>query len=426
MSRSDTSTRFDGWIVVGAVFFLVLASSGLGFYGLAVYLDAIIDEQGFSNSSVSFATSLFFLVSAIVGRAIANPVERGQTRGIVVTGGVLAGGSLAVLGQVEQVWQLYAVYTVFAAGFAMAGLIPCTTLVTRWFHVRRSVALALASSGLSVGGLTLTQLASWLIRERGLADAAPVLGLLFFAMAAAAAVFMWPSPESRGQLPDGRRPEQTDSAAAPAAPAGVDYGTATRTRFFWTTTFGFVCAMSAQVGSIAHLANLGTQRFEEATGAQALLALAVASAGFRLHGGSLAPRVPMMSLTAGCAVLQGISQALLAESGSATMLIVAAFIMGATIGNLLMLQPLLMAETFGVAAYPRIFSLNQLIVTVGIATGPFVLGALEDGFGYRASYWVAACLSVLGATIFLSGGSVERTRRALGLDLVEPAPARDE
>lgn len=426
MTRSDTTARFDGWIVVGAVFFLFLASSGLGFYGLAIYLDAILDEQGFSNSSVSFATSLFFLVSAIVGRAIAKPVERGQTRGIVVTGGALAGGSLAALGQVEQVWQLYAVYTVFAAGFAMAGLIPCTTLVTRWFHVQRSVALAIASSGLSVGGLTLTQLASWLIREQGLADAAPVLGLLFFAMAAAAAVFMWPSPESRGQLPDGRRPERIDNAAAAAASAGVDYATATKTRFFWTATFGFVCAMSAQVGSIAHLANLGSQRFEEATGAQALLALAVASAGFRLVGGYLAPRVPMIALTAGCAALQGISQVLLAESSSTTMLIVAAFIMGATIGNLLMLQPLLMAETFGVAAYPRIFSLNQLIVTVGVATGPFVLGALEDGFGYRASYWVAACLSLLGATIFVSGGSVERTRLDLGLDPAEPALAGNE
>lgn len=407
--RTVPEPGFDGWRVVAAVFLLFVTSAGLGFYGLAIYLEAITDERGFSTSSVSLATSMFFLIAALVGRLMAGPVERGHTRKLVTVGGVLSGLSLIALGRVEEVWQLYLVYVVFAVGFALAGIIPGTTLVTRWFHVRRSLALAVASTGLSVGGLTLTQLASWLIEREGMAGATPWLGGLFAVLVALSAMFMWSDPESRGQLPDGAlRPETTDR---PAVAPGASYEDAVSTRFFWTTTVGFFFAMSAQVGSIAHIANLGTDRVDRTTGALAVLALALASVVFRLLGGLAASRMPLASLTIGFALAQGVSQAMLAEGGSRGALLLAAFLMGATVGNLLMLQALLVAEAFGVRAYARIFSLNQLIITVGVATGPFLLGALEDAYSYRASFWVAGSLSVLSALVFAAGGSVARARQ---------------
>ena len=46
-----------------------------------------------------------------------------------------------------------------------------------------------------------------------------------------------------------------------------------------------------------------------------------------------------------------------------------ALFFGATVGNLLMLQPLLLAEAFGVREYPRIY-LSQLLSTLGVAPGP--------------------------------------------------------
>ena len=43
---------FPGWWVVAAVFIVLSAASGLIFYGLAVYLDALTDEQPFSRCSL--------------------------------------------------------------------------------------------------------------------------------------------------------------------------------------------------------------------------------------------------------------------------------------------------------------------------------------------------------------------------------------
>ena len=63
---------FPGWIVVAAVFIQLMTSSGLAFYGLAIYLDALTDEQAFSTTSVSLATSMFFIVSGLVGQLVAQ------------------------------------------------------------------------------------------------------------------------------------------------------------------------------------------------------------------------------------------------------------------------------------------------------------------------------------------------------------------
>ncbi len=156
---SEDVGRFPGGRVVAGCFIVLTTSSGLSFYGLAVYLNAFSKERGWSLASISLATTLFFVVGGFVGLVIARIIARRDVRVALVGGGVLGGLALAALGQVEERWQLYAVYAVFAVGFSAAGLIPVTTVVTRWYHARRSVALSVASTGLSVGGILITPFA---------------------------------------------------------------------------------------------------------------------------------------------------------------------------------------------------------------------------------------------------------------------------
>lgn len=385
---------FDGWWVVASVFVLLMANAGLGFYGLAVYLDAITDEQGLSTGSVSAATSLYFVVSGIVGRIIAPIIERRDIRIVVGAGALIAGGSMWLLGHVSTLWAIYPVYAVFAVGSAMSGLVPGTTLVTRWFHTKRSVAISVSSTGLSVGGLTLTLLASQLIDRREMAGAMPWLALAYVVVVGISLIRMWPDPELRGARPDG---EPITESAASTPLMGVDYDLAVRSRFFRFVAFGFVFAMGSQVGGIAQLAKLGTERIDRPTGALAVSAVALASVVARLIGGVVASRVSLVPMTAVLAAVQSFALVLLAESTSKGALLLSALLFGCTIGNLLMLQPLVIADRFGVRNYPRIFALEQLIVTVGIAGGPFLLGALHDAVSYRLSYWVAAAMSLVGA-----------------------------
>lgn len=406
MSRHPA--RFPGWTVVTGCFLVLVTSSGLGFYGLAVYLNSFSTEKGWPVASISLATTLFFLVSGFAGLYVARALARYDVRAVVVAGGLLGGAALGVLGQVNERWQLYVVYSVFAVGWSAAGLVPATTVITRWFHVRRSVALSVASTGLSVGGIVLTPFTKWLLDAVGLAAGTPWLAVIWVVGIVPVALLMIrPDPQRLGWLPDGERARHDVPVPAPT---GTPFAEAIRTRFFFAVTVGYLFALGSQVGAIQQLVKLVQERAGSDAATLATTVLAATSVVARLVGGQITNRVEMMRFTVVLATLQAVALALLAVVEAEVALFVAIVLFGVTIGNILMLQPLLIAEHFGVLDYPRIFSRSQFLMMFGTAAGPLVLGWLHDNAGgYRTAYLVAAGASLTGAIVLSLGGPVHRS-----------------
>jgi MFS family permease len=391
------SRVFDGWIVVGAVSVVLLVAGGLGFYGLSVYLKELKDARGFSVGWISGATSLFFVIGGLVGPAVARVIERRDVRIVIAAGGIVAGTALALLGQVQELWQLYLVDALLAVGNTCCFLVPCTTVVTRWFHRRRSVALSIASSGISVGGLVFTPLASTLIDHLGISSASLILGVTWAGVVVPTATAIWPDPASRGEWPDGDEPAVASTDVESQA-AGVPYEEAIHSRFFRVLVIAYVFGLTAQVGALIHLYNRVSDDAGKGIAGAAVLCVALSSVVFRLLGGLVAERVSLRRLTVTMFVIQGVSLAILAGASSSGALLAGSVLFGATIGNTLMLQPLLIAEAFGVRDYARIYSLNLLWTTLGVAGGPFVLGVIHDlTGGYTTPFVVAAVLSLVGA-----------------------------
>ncbi len=218
--------KFPGWRVVAGCFFVLLVNAGLAFYGLSVYLNAFSKEQDWPLSSISFAVTIFFIVGGLFGLVAARLIARYDVRAVIIAGAIISGGSLAAVGQVTSQWQLYVAYAVFAIGYALCGLVPTTTVVTRWFHRRRSVALSVASTGLSVGGIVLTPVAKRLIDDNGLAASTPWLGLIFVAATVPVTLFLVrPDPVADGFAPDG---ERLAIGEEPPPPTGTAYTDALR------------------------------------------------------------------------------------------------------------------------------------------------------------------------------------------------------
>src|SRR5687768_8244005 len=89
--------KFPGGRVVAGCFIVLMVSSGLGFYGLAVYLNAFSNEKGWPVASISLATTLYFVVGGITGLFVARLIARRDVR-IPIVGGAIAGAvSLAFL-----------------------------------------------------------------------------------------------------------------------------------------------------------------------------------------------------------------------------------------------------------------------------------------------------------------------------------------
>ncbi len=191
MNNSDIGTDsadltlgvYHGWWIVAGLFFVLTISSGFGFYNLSVYMNVLANARGFAIADVSIAVSLFFVVGGVTGMWVAVLIQRFDVRWVMIGGAALGGLALGLIGSVTELWQLYLVYGLFGIGNSGVSIVVATTLVTRWFPgPNRSVALSIASTGLSMGGVLLTPLSAWLLNRWGMETAIPWFGFAFFVL----------------------------------------------------------------------------------------------------------------------------------------------------------------------------------------------------------------------------------------------------
>ena len=141
------------WQIVGALFAMMMFSSGLGFYNQSVLLEALTRERGFSVAGASLASTVFFATSGFAGLAVASVIERIDARWSVAAGVAVCAVALVAIGRVEETLHVYAAFVLFGVGFSATNMLTASTLVTRWFARRRAFALSIVFTGLSAGGI---------------------------------------------------------------------------------------------------------------------------------------------------------------------------------------------------------------------------------------------------------------------------------
>ena len=223
---------FYGWWTVLACFVIMLTSSGFAFYAQGVYLDALVDQRGFPVWVASAGASTFFIVSGVIGYFTGYLIARFDVRAVITIGTAFAALGIWLIGRIQNEWQMFAVFTLFGAGYSLAGLVPATSIVTRWFHRKRSIALAFASSGLSLGGIVITRQMVKMVDLESLGQLAPKFALAYFiGIVPVTLLLLRPSPESMGLRPDGdpppkaRTPRQYSFLPAPVFPLPFEAAT---------------------------------------------------------------------------------------------------------------------------------------------------------------------------------------------------------
>ncbi len=408
---SRQGLSFYGWRIVGAVFVMLMVSSGLGFYNLSVFIEALSRDGQFSVAMASNAASLFFLIGAGSGLVIGKLIDRYDPRYTICIGAFLAAAGMIAIGRAETTIQLFAAFTLFAVGFSCTSLIPGTTMVARWFSRRRAIALSFASSGLSVGGIVLTPFAAALIDDRGLADATAILAVIYvLAVVPVIMIFLRKSPESMGLEPDGTR---TAAAESKINIAGTTFSGAMGSRFFILCTAAFVFILMAQVGGLAHQFNLVAERIDTTIAATAVASLAGASLVGRFIGGWAIGRFSIRPVTLFLIIVQASSLLAIAFADATVSLLTASIVLGLALGNLLMALPLLLADAFGMRDYGKIYATSQAIAQMGVAVGPALVGFLYGAWnGYTLAIIATSGMALTGAVVFLLAGPV-------------PSPAKD-
>lgn len=384
---------YYGWIIVAAILIVQTVSSGFGFYNMSVYMAELAALMSRPLSDLSFAVSIFFITGGVAGLFVAELIARYQIRWIMVAGSITCALAFWGMSYAREIWQVYSLFFLFGIGNTGVSLVIGTTLITRWFPgPNRSIALSISSTGLSLGGVTLTPLTAYLFNTVGVYESFPLIGLAFAVLIIPIAIFLIRLPDeeismaSRGQMHD------------------WGYGEAIRTRFFLLHSAGYAICMAAQVGGIAHLYGRVDLISDFETAGIAVSVLGLASILFRFAGGVIATYVQIRTFTLVMLIVQAFGLVFIGLAAEAWQGIVAAFVLGSSVGNLLMLQPLWLADVFPGHVYPRVFAMASALSVFGVAAGPFLMGLVVDSAGYFESYGLAAFGCVFAWVILFASG----------------------
>jgi fucose permease len=182
--------------------------------------------------------------------------------------------------------------------------------------------------------------------------------------------------------------------------ASIAYRYALRSPYFFAVSVAYLFLLGAQVGAIAHFYRLASTRDGTNTAALALAVLATGSTIGRLVGGGLLLKIPARAFALVLMAMQAIALALLALAYGRTAILGATAMFAITIGNSLMMHPLLLAEHFGTKDYGRIYSTSQMMTVLGVAGCPALIGFLyELSDGYQLPFLVVSALTVIGLAV---------------------------
>ena len=270
-----TRTRVHyGWIVLGAVFLIMLTASGLRAV-LGVFIKPMEAEFGWDRSAMSQVAAISLLLVGAIGPFVGWLADRWGPRNVMALFlGVLAIGAM-LSSRVTSLWQItITAGVIMAVGAGGMGMATASTIAARWFVARRGLVMGILGAGMSAGQLVVIPAAVWITTHYGWRPAFLWLGAAVFVTAIPLALlFVRDDPKLKGMAAYGGDKAEPRAGAAPvASETRIAVSEAMTYPAFWLLagTF-FVCGYTSNGMVLTHLVPHAAEHgFSEMHAAQAL------------------------------------------------------------------------------------------------------------------------------------------------------------
>jgi MFS family permease len=385
----ETSLRYAGWRVVLACFLLALFLFGFGLYGQGVYLAELQRLNGWPAAAISGASTLSLLLSNIFATFTNELVTRLGPRRLVLSGIAALAASTILLGLSTSLWQLYAAFMLMSLAWIGMGTVVVATVVSFWFVRRRGLAISLAFTGASFGGVVVTPLLVFLVDRFGFAAAMlTATAIMVVVLVPVAVAWIGPSSASGSVGPqiDDSSQVQTTSASSDMSRAKL-----MRSLPFWTISIPFALAILAQVGFIVHQIALLEPKIGRASAGFAVSVMTLMAIVGRLGLGAVADRLDPRLVTAASLVSQAAALLTILHTDTLPIVLGACAVFGFSVGNLITLPPLIIHREFSAASFVVVMGLSNAISGTVAALGPGLVGLVR---GWSGDYDVALALCI--------------------------------
>ena len=396
-------------IAVGAT--LRILGGGLYFYGFSVFFLPLSLDLNLSRASTSLVFSLARAQGAFEGPIAGYFMDRYGPRPLMIMALIMTSIGHMLLSNVTSYVMLLVVYMgvvslSFHAGFMDAPMLIANT----WFIRKRTMAMALISGSIGIGGFLFTPLLSAAVHTYGWRQAAFGCGIAFIVIGMPLALLVRRSPESLGLLPDGdpAPPARTNLGGENTAAEDADFtlSQALRTSAFWfITSATAIRVIILSAINVHYIALMVWKGVSEQRAAFFLAAQAFASLPSHLLFGWIGDRVHKPKLMAGCMLLAMCSMFVLERVHTewAILIFIALF---SVVESTFPVNWSTVGEYFGRKNFAKIRGSMSFVSTWGSVVGPVVAGAIYDRTqSYEIMIWSAAALLLVASALY---GSVKK------------------
>lgn len=374
------SRFFYGWVIVMVAFVVDFIAVGFFFYSYGVFFLPIAEELGGgSRFGVSMGIALVNAVSAVVAPWVGNALDRYPIKNIMAVGACISAVGFATLSFVRNMTEFYIVLiSLTAIGTAMMGQLATAKLVANWFSVKRGTALGIATMGVSLSGVIMPPVTTWLIVEFGWRGSLEIFSLTTLVIVLPIVLlFVVNTPEEKNLEPDGKEAIPVPEGSVKTPEIKINWRDIVRNKAFWgvTLTFGLLyCCMGATLTNLIPLAR--DMGFDLYQAAYALTAGAFTGVIGKIFFGVLSDRANSRLAVMFIIVTQWLGIALIVYSKSYPMLVVASAIFGFGMGGVAPLHAMMVGTLFGRREFGKVMGLMRPMMlpiqTIGLPLSGFI------------------------------------------------------
>jgi MFS family permease len=381
------------WLLVAVGALMTCVAVG-AMFSLAVFLEPMSVQTGWSRTGISSAMTLDFLAMGVASFGWGAASDRFGPRPVVLAGSVLLGLGLVLASRATSLLEFQLTYGVLvgiAAGSFFAPLISTTTM---WFDTNRSLAVSLVSAGVGVAPMTISPFARWLISTYDWQFAMMAIGIAAWVLLIPAGLLV-------------RRPAVVaPGAGAPATTAaasgdgGMSVAAAFRSPQFIVLTLTFALCCSAHSGPIFHMVS-----YAMICGIPAMAAVSIysveglAGLGGRLLLGILADRFGVKRVLIGGLLVQALAIGTYLFVNRLGEFYALAIVFGTAYGGVMPLYAVLAREYFGQAVMGTVLGAATMVSCIGMAFGPWAGGWVFDNLGSYAWLYIGSFAVAFGAVL---------------------------
>ena len=386
-----TQQERRGWLIVASLFVVLLLVFGSGYNTVAVFVPALLRAfPQWSRAEVALLPSLLALSAGISVLPIGWLLDRVEARLVMAVGAAASGSAFLIASRANTLFPMMAAYLLLGIGISAATVLPASLVLANWFDARRGLAMGVAISGTTVGGMVMTLVASSEILGRGWRVAYVVLGLPMIVVVVPLVALTIRRPPGTVQLSVAQSAERLE---------GFETLEALRSRSFWMLVIANLCFGFAAAGTVAHMvAYLEGVGYQPSSAALAMSSFFGCAALGKVAMGYVADRISARLALA--ADLAATAMAFVMVFGAAHLMVLAVFavVFGVAAAAPLVLLPLLVAESLGRRRYGVLGALTGIAGTIGATVGPVVAGRIFDLTGsYTGAFELFILLDIIGA-----------------------------